>query len=713
MTALRRCAFHHPLEAIPTIPTRVRSTAIGLLLVSGAIIACGGGSESVTPPPPPVATVVVTNIPTGPVLIGGSVQLIAVAASATGSSLPGAPIVWSSSDATIASVSTGGLVSAVGAGEVTITATSGGKSGSATLDVRAGASIGTQGGIVSVLGGAVHLDIPPGALPQAVDFLIRPFTGTPADPRLVPGTVFEIAPGNLSFFRGVTFTLRYQASRVPTGLVEPSLQLYRLDGSVWTLIRGSTVATSSTQVSGSIARTGIYAVASTPVHQVSLTGVSTDPALFAGQTLQLGAHLVDANGDSLSGRAVSWSSSNPAVATVAAGRVTAVGAGTTTLAASAEGKTASTSLAVLARPVADWSQATPWNTYQGNAAHTGFMNVTVDPLAFSTAWTTTVQSAVPLNPVVEAAGRVVTTSLVHFGTQKVWALNSATGTVSWSHDFGGVHGVHEPAFDNGTIYLTTSGHGDSYLYAFDAGTGAQRFRSAYENQWSRYYAPVIVNGRVFMAGGYYDGMYAFDASSGARHWFFATNQYNEWTPAVADGVVYAHTGNNSPKVVAVDAITGTQRYEISDEDFSWDGWSMRIAPVLGSQSNLLSTQAGRLISFDLGTRQRRYQVRGEFRGTVAVANDTLYVINGGRLEARRESDGVLVWSWDPKDPLVGPAIITRNIVFVRSQALTYAVDIPSRRSVWSINASGPLTLTSSGLLLIAGSTGSVTAVRVR
>ncbi len=689
------------------------TTPITLLLLCGGAIACGGGSEPAAPPPPQVATVVVTNVPTGPVLIGGSVQLIAVAASATGSSLPGVTVTWSTSDASVATVSTGGLVSAVGTGDVTITATSGGKSGTATLDVRAGASVGTQGGIVSVLGGAVQLDVPPGALPQAVDFLIRPLSGTPADPRLVPGTIFEVAPGNLTFLRSVTFALRYQAARIPTGLVEPSLQLYRLDGNVWTLVRGSTVATTTTLVTGAITRTGTYAVASTPVHQVTLSGAGSDPALFAGQTLQLSARLLDANGDSLSGRAVTWSSSNPAVATVSAGRVTAVAAGTTTISAGAEGKTASVSLAVLARAVADWSQAAPWNTYQGNAAHTGFMNVTVDPAVFSTAWTTTLQSGGALNPVIEAAGRVVTSSLAHFGTQKAWALDTAGGAVAWSHDFGPIHGVHEPSFANGSIYLTTSGHGDSYLYAFDAGSGVRRFRSAYGNQWSRYYAPVIVNGRVFMAGGQYDGMYAFDATSGAQHWFFATNQYNEWTPAVAAGVVYAHTGSYTPNVVAVDAMSGTRLFEIADEDFNWDGWSMHIAPVLGGQSDLLSTQGGRLLSFDLGARQRRYQIRGQFRGTVAVANDTLYVINGGTLEARRESDGALAWSWDPKDALIGPAIVTRNIVFVRSQSRTYAVDIPSRRSVWSTAASGPLTLTSSGLLLIAGSTGTVTAVRVR
>lgn len=690
--------------------TRRCATLVTLALTP--LLACGGGDGG-TPPPPPVETVVISNGPTSPVLVGTTVQLIAVAASASGNSLPSAVISWTTSNAAIATVSAGGLVSAVGPGQVSITASSGGKSGTVSLDVRAGASVGTQGGLVSLLGGIVQLDIPPGALPQSVDFLVRPISDAPADPRLVPGTVFEVAPANLTFLRAVTFSLRYETSRIPSGVVEASLQLYRLDGNVWTQVRGSTVTASTTRVTGGIVRTGTYAVVSTPVHQVQLVGGTLNPAIFASQTVQLGARVTDVNGDTLAGRTVSWSSSNPAVATVDAGRVTGVSAGTATITATAEGKSAATSVAILARPVANWTLATPWTTYQGNASHTGFQDVTVDPVVFTTAWTTTLQSGSALNPVIEAAGKVVTSSLSYFGTQKAWALDAVTGAISWVTDFGPIHGVHEPAFANGVVYLTTSGHGDSYLYAFDASTGSQRFRSSYGNQWSRYYAPVIANGRVFMAGGQYDGMYAFDEVSGAQRWFFATNQYNEWTPAVAGGVVYAYTGAYAPKVEAVDGTTGARLYEIADPDFSWDGWSMRVAPVLGTESDLLATQGGRLLSFDLAGRQRRYQVRGQFTGSVAAANGVLHVLNGGQLEARRESDGQLQWTWGPTEPLVGTSIATRNLVFVRSEARTYAVDIGSRRPVWSIGVSGQLTLTSTGLLLIAGGNGVVTAVRVR
>jgi hypothetical protein len=529
----------------------------------------------------------------------------------------------------------------------------------------------------------------------------------------VPGSIFEIAPTSLTFLRPVTFALRYQASRIPSGLVEPSLQLYRLDGNTWTLIRGSSVLAGNTQVRGEIVRTGTYAIISTPVHQVALTGGVSDPAIFAGQALQYGARLTDSNGDTLAGRTVTWTSSDPAIATVASGRVTGVAAGSATITAAAEGKSATVSVVVMVRPVADWAQATPWNTYQGNASHTGFMDVTVDPVVFTTAWTTTLQAGGALNPVIEAPGRVVTSSLSYFGSQKAWSLAATTGTVAWTQDFGGIHGVHEPAYANGTIFLTTSGHADSYLYALDATSGAQRFRSRYGNQWSRYYAPVISNGRVFMAGGAYDGMYAFDEVSGVERWFVATNQYNEWTPAVAGGVVYAYTGAYAPKVVAVDGNSGAPLFEIADPDFEWDGWSMRVAPVLGAQADLLATQAGRLVSFNLATRQRRYQVRGEFTGTVAVANGVVFVLNGGQLNARREVDGALLWSWSAPEALAGNLIVTRNLVFARSASRTYAVDIAARRAVWSIDASGPLTMTSTGLLLIAGSEGVVTAVRIR
>ncbi len=81
------------------------------------------------------------------------------------------------------------------------------------------------------------------------------------------------------------------------------------------------------------------------VSQAAVATVTVTPSplsMSVGQATQLTATLKDAVGNVLNGRTVSWSSSNPAAATVSAkGLVTAVAKGSATITATSEGKTGS------------------------------------------------------------------------------------------------------------------------------------------------------------------------------------------------------------------------------------------------------------------------------------------------------------------------------------------------------------------------------------
>ncbi len=94
----------------------------------------GTASLTVMEPPPMVATVTVTP-PIAEIEEGQTHQFFAIAADADGMLIQGAPITWTSSDENVATVSSTGLATGVGPGEATITATSDGESGEATLTV--------------------------------------------------------------------------------------------------------------------------------------------------------------------------------------------------------------------------------------------------------------------------------------------------------------------------------------------------------------------------------------------------------------------------------------------------------------------------------------------------------------------------------------------------------------------------------------------------
>jgi uncharacterized protein YjdB len=91
---------------------------------------------SAAPPPAPVPVASVSVSPTAPSLtVGGTIQLSAVTRDASGNILTGRTIVWSSSNAGVASVTSAGRVTATGAGSASISATSEGRTGTATVTV--------------------------------------------------------------------------------------------------------------------------------------------------------------------------------------------------------------------------------------------------------------------------------------------------------------------------------------------------------------------------------------------------------------------------------------------------------------------------------------------------------------------------------------------------------------------------------------------------
>ena len=115
-----------------SLPNRSVSGWVLLLLA-----ACGGGPGP-TGDPPPVAEVVVAPA-TATVEIGSQVQLTATLTDASGGTLTGRPVAWTSSDEAIATVADDGAVSGVAEGAATITATAESRSGTAAVTVGAAA----------------------------------------------------------------------------------------------------------------------------------------------------------------------------------------------------------------------------------------------------------------------------------------------------------------------------------------------------------------------------------------------------------------------------------------------------------------------------------------------------------------------------------------------------------------------------------------------
>jgi uncharacterized protein YjdB len=311
-----------------------------------------------------VASVTVTPSPIT-MVAGQSTQLAASARDASGSVITGKSVVWSSSNTAVASVTAQGVVSGVGAGSTTITATVDGVSGTSAVTVS---------------------DVP-----------VAKVVVSPQAPTVTTGSSAQLtatltdASGNAVSNRVVTWTTSNAAiaSVSSTGVVTG-------------IIPGTaTITATSEGKSGSTTVTvTLLPVGSVAVSPSTLT-------LTPGQAGALAATVTDANGQVVTNRPVSWTTSDGAIATVSqTGDVTAVAPGSATITATSGSKSGAAVVTVSQVPVA---------------------NVTVSP---STLPLTQGQTGTLTATATDAAGNVLNRTLTWTSDNTSVATVSGTGVVT-------------------------------------------------------------------------------------------------------------------------------------------------------------------------------------------------------------------------------------------------------------------------------------------
>jgi outer membrane protein assembly factor BamB len=385
--------------------------------------------------------------------------------------------------------------------------------------------------------------------------------------------------------------------------------------------------------------------------------------------------------------------------------------------------------------------APDWQGHQGNAAHTGYVPVTLDPARFAPAWewrrgTTGVLGAI--NAVVTEKGRVFVTDDDYFSpVTSLYALDEADGMLAWRHDFIDAPALNPPGVANGIVYAATTGHSATFLWAFRTSDGAPVFKSAFDGQWPHVLAPTVQGGRVFTNGGYFGGgVYAFDAASGARQWAEFSGDEDMSTPAVDATHAFHYDGS---ALVAYAVATGQKVATIPDAGALDFFYSYHGAPILGSADHIMAFSGGAfsgrasssteqynsraLVNFSLAGRSVRWRTADTYLTQPAVANGVVYAarnIPSKSLDAIDESTGRVLWSWSGTEQdreFHRNVLVTRNLVFVSTDVAVHAIDLASRQRVWTYPAPGMLALSAAGMLYIVEgareSTGRLIAIRVK
>jgi uncharacterized protein YjdB len=270
----------------------------------------GWASLTVSAPTPlPVYSVQLSLNPTS-ITTGQTASSSVVLRDSLGTILTGRTIGWSSSKPTVASVGLGGVVTGVGAGSATITASSGGKNGTAGVAV-AGPSLPT---VATVTVTAPATSLTPGQTTQA--------TATARD-----------AAGNVLAGQSITWTTSNAAAATVSA-----------NGLVAAVAAGST-----TIVASAGGKTGLLVINVAAPATASVSVSVSSSSVSVGQSVQASASVKDANGNPIPGALVFWSSSNAAVAAVSLnGVVVGVSTGTANITASNSGKSGTVTVTVTA-----------------------------------------------------------------------------------------------------------------------------------------------------------------------------------------------------------------------------------------------------------------------------------------------------------------------------------------------------------------------------
>lgn len=345
-----------------------------------------------------------------------------------------------------------------------------------------------------------------------------------------------------------------------------------------------------------------------------------------------------------------------------------------------------------------------WPTFGQNPAHTGYNAAQTGVTGYTLAWERDLNGLFgvsgPALQQVAIANGIVVANVDSRTSGGVIALDVEDGNELWRCTFVGKFSVNPASIAYGNVYFQQCNHGsDTYLFALNAVTGEEVWRAPFGAQWEAYYAPAVADGKVFINGGAYGGIYAFDAFDGDQLWFAGLPQYDQWTPAHSQGVVYSYVEG---VLKAWDPEYGTELWSLA-LGWDWEGWSMdRMAVVSGDAAYVTNSsgyRAGDLVAVDLATHTEKWRVPGAFAGTPAAADDQVFALDGTVLRVYDADTGDELWSYTADETLHGAPLVTAGNVYVASADHTWVLDRSTGALVWEQDQGGWLAVANDQLFI--------------
>lgn len=370
--------------------------------------------------------------------------------------------------------------------------------------------------------------------------------------------------------------------------------------------------------------------------------------------------------------------------------------------------------------LSQWPGVNNWETFQGNAAHTGYVPVTLDEKKFSSRWHINEPNDATITPVVVANG-LVYMAIAISPSKTIIAFREADGSIAWQRWIGNGGMTSPPAVSNGKVFLSSIDW-QSNLISYDAVSGDQIFKTSLPYQVFEF-PPTVTADAVYDNPGMFGRIYNVDSVTGLENWLSdlsPSSNYDTWAPAIDDNYVYACITNIGLDVL--DKSTGLVSYNIPPQSVSQQSTVSQhnsLAPVIGENKSVycidddVQASSGApahntLTRYDTTAREVSWSLQGSYQINPVVANGVVYVANVSpyQLEARSATNGALLWKWTPPradetDYFGNNLIVTDNMIFVSTNKQLYAISLTSHAPVWTYWKPGRIAISQNGVLYIS------------
>ena len=233
-----------------------------------------------------------------------------------------------------------------------------------------------------------------------------------------------------------------------------------------------------------------------------------------------------------------------------------------------------------------------------------------------------------------------------------------------------------PILADGVLY---SGSGDGYLYALNAETGQEIWRTGGFSQLENSGA---VAGDTIVIGGYDSRVRALDRHTGEVLWSFNTVGFVQASPLIVDDHVYIATDR---ALYALDLPTGQLKWQAK----TGDGNSYMGAPAF-ENGTIYTTGGNYLLALESTTGKEIWRIRHDEPFTaLAVANQLVYVGNfDGSFYAYDQETGTERWKFEGGDIFWSGPAVEGDILYTGNDKFVYALNAQTGEQLWSFETGG-------------------------